>query len=452
MSFRRFGIVLIAVFVGASALWAVPWFFRAESLGGSGSNAAAAGEASRDAVNQVDDHKPSDEDEEQAENEQEAEGSPVHVARGEHGCAVLTVREETRRKAGLEAEALAAAEQRPAIKAYGRLEQDPSATFTVRAPLAGYLESTAQGNWPRLGDSLAPGAVLGTLRPRLTPVERCDLTTRLAQARSTVEEIRADLVAARSSYESKRQLNRVEKVVSSRALEEAEAKVKSGEAQLDGAVKVVQVLEQALTDGKEPSIGAALTLPIGGEVVELPVQAGESVEAGQVLLLVADFRRLIARVAVPAGEAFPAALTAARIVVAGWEDQPLAEDWLVPAPAVSPEMEGRSYLIGLTVPRGLSFRPGAAVTAYLETSAAPLQGVIVPRSAVVRYGGAAWVYVQVDEHSFRRVPINTNLPTAAGWFVSPALMPTDRIIVTGAGSLLSEEMRSQIEQEAESEE
>jgi hypothetical protein len=139
----------------------------------------------------------------------------------------------------------------------------------------------------------------------------------------------------------------------------------------------------------------------------------------------------------------------ARLQIAGLDSRILEGQVLGYAPAAS---RGQSFQISVEN-TDLSLRPGALVEANLELPGEAAHGVIVPADAVIRLGGTAYVYLQTAEEQFTRTPIKTNAPVTDGWFVASGLSEKDRVVVTGAGSLLSEELRAQIEAESgESEE
>lgn len=376
---------------------------------------------------------------------------PVKVSRDEHGHAVLSIREEAQRTLGLATTRPAAADYRPSQRAYGALQADPARTFALRAPVAGYLELPAGAAWPRLGDAAHPGAVIGAIRPRFTPSEQYDITTKWMQAQSEVEEIKADLAAQRASYESKRRLNKDGKIIADRAIEEAEARVKADEARLDAAIRTARLLEGALQAGGDALALFPLKTARAGEVVEVGAGPGEAVDSGQVVLRTADFQHLLARVEAPQ---FPSTVPMpanARVSIPALNDAVLSGRVIAETPLTDSQFQGRAFLISVDT-GSLRLRPGMAVVADLELPAAPASGVVVPRSAVVRYGGSAWVYVEVSKDLFNRRMIPTDAPLESGWFVAAGLAPGDEIVVAGAGSLISEELRSQIESEEEDEE
>jgi hypothetical protein len=84
--------------------------------------------------------------------------------------------------------------------------------------------------------------------------------------------------------------------------------------------------------------------------------------------------------------------------------------------------------------------PNAAVTGYLEISGEPLSGVLIPGAAVIRHQGKAWVFVQAGEKEFTRREIPLDHPAAGGWRVAAGVTDQDRIVVSGAQTILSEEL------------
>jgi hypothetical protein len=92
--------------------------------------------------------------------------------------------------------------------------------------------------------------------------------------------------------------------------------------------------------------------------------------------------------------------------------------------------------------------PGMSVLAALPGGAS-LDGVVIPASAIVWWGGRAWVYLRTSAETFKRHAIPTDLPAAdVGAFVVPVavfpLSPPD-FVTRGAQVLLSEELRAQIQ-------
>lgn len=145
---------------------------------------------------------------------------------------------------------------------------------------------------------------------------------------------------------------------------------------------------------------------------------------------------------VPAGDAPAAMPTGARLYNLSDESKSLDAQVVGPAPSVDPQMQSRGFLL-LVTSNSLGLAPGAAVTGYLSLPGEPRSGVLLPRSAVVRFGGSTWIYRQTGEGTFERQRVNLDTPTAKSWFVAAGLKPTDKVVTTGAQQLLSEELKGQ---------
>ena len=288
---------------------------------------------------------------------------------------------------------------------------------------------------------MADRTLVGSIEPRLAPADRITLGDRLSSARADAASGRAALAAAEAALNRARTLNADDKNVSDRAVQEAEARVAAERARVTGADRSIGLIESSLTSMN--GAAAPLELDRGGQVVEALVHPGESVEAGQPIMRVARFDRLLARVDVPAGDIVAGGVAAAGIVPLGYENRPVRGERVALAAAVDPKTQGQAFLFRVPDP-SFTLRPGLSVTAYLETPGAPRKGVVIPRAAVVRQSGKTWVYVRTAADQFARREVNLEDPTAEGWF-SRSLSPGDRVATTGAQTLLSEEFKSQIQ-------
>lgn len=180
-----------------------------------------------------------------------------------------------------------------------------------------------------------------------------------------------------------------------------------------------------------------LAAPARGTVVRLLAQPGELVQAGQPLLELVDYSAPLAQVAwsgrdAPGTLPFRPLAGGARItgVLAG------------PAPEADPLTRGPAVLYRLRGGAGL--RPGAALQALVPDPDVPAGGVTVPAAAVVQWDALAWVYLEAEPGSFTRVRVPTDHPVPGGWRVTTGLAPGDRVVIAGAGQLLSEEFRARI--------
>ncbi len=368
---------------------------------------------------------------------------PPRVARAAGGELVITLDRESQTRIALGTVRLAPATLSPEIAAYGAIEGDPSRAFTLRAPVAGLLRPVPGRDWPGIGVTLADHAVVGQIEPRLGPVERTDLAARLATARADVDAVTASLTAARAAYERAKTLNADDKIVSDRAVQEAEARVKGEEARLRALTETVRLIDASLRGGTGATGARALAVERGGEVVEVLAQPGEAVESGQPILRLARFDRLVVRAHLPAGQRADRAAPSVRIIVFGREDRSLRGERIALGPAADPTTRGETFLFRVE-PSGFPLRPGAPVTVYLSSAGRARPGAVIPRAAIVRSEGKAWAYVQVGDQGFTRREVTLDAPTETGWFMSSGFKVGDRVVVDGAQTLLSEELKSQI--------
>ncbi len=111
---------------------------------------------------------------------------------------------------------------------------------------------------------------------------------------------------------------------------------------------------------------------------------------------------------------------------------------------VDPQTLGRG-LIFLSKPNDLRLMPGEPVIGYVKIPGEPLVGVTIPSDAVVRTEGAGWVYIMNSGgDGFIRTGIALDHPTEGGWFVSKGVTTEDYLVVTGAQTLLSEELKASL--------
>ncbi|HEX4645637.1 MAG TPA: hypothetical protein VH598_08510, partial [Verrucomicrobiae bacterium] len=152
---------------------------------------------------------------------------------------------------------------------------------------------------------------------------------------------------------------------------------------------------------------------------------------------------VLIRVDLPAGETLASPPLGARISTLSGNST--EAEFLETAPNVEPQTQGRGFVF-LLQPRAMRILPGEAVTAWLKLAGDPLTGAIIPRGAIVRTEGSGWVYVQKSggDETFTRTGIVLDHPVETGWFVNQGVTTNDYVVVTGAQTLLSEELKSSL--------
>jgi len=242
----------------------------------------------------------------------------------------------------------------------------------------------------------------------------------LSKLNSDLASAQAALDAAGAQYRRTIRLYSEQKNASLRDLQAAQASYLTDKSQ-------VEALEQQLRDEWGAEI-ALMNLATRSKLVSSLV----------------DRREAIARVTAPIGEPLDDAPNTTQVVVLGHEEQPLNSHAVYNAPAVVPTIQGQTFL-ALLATTEFPVRPGTAVTARLPASDTSERGVMVPRSAVVRYAGREWIYRELDGDRFVRHEIVPAELTADGYFVTEELGPGTQVVIAGAQSLLSEELKAQIQ-------
>jgi hypothetical protein len=155
---------------------------------------------------------------------------------------------------------------------------------------------------------------------------------------------------------------------------------------------------------------------------------------------VVTMQTVLVRVDLPVGQSLAAPPAEARIrTLSG---QMAVAKFLNPVASVDPQMQGQGFVFALET-NTLALAPGQAVTAFLQMPGDAQEGVLVPRNSVVRAEGAGWIYVlNKGGESFTRRKIPLDHPSEDGWFVTAEIKPADFIVVTGAQTLRSEELKS----------
>ena len=145
----------------------------------------------------------------------------------------------------------------------------------------------------------------------------------------------------------------------------------------------------------------------------------------------------LVRIDLPPGESLKSPPVKARLVTLS--DQAMEAAFLGVAPMMDPQTQSQGFLF-LVQPNPAKLAPGAAMTGYVQVSGEPLAGFVIPRSAVIRHEGEAWIYLESSGTNFVRRKISLEYPMAGGWFVSGGVAAGDTVVVAGAQTVFSEEL------------
>jgi hypothetical protein len=259
----------------------------------------------------------------------------------------------------------------------------------------------------------------------LLPVnELATLRNAYVAAQTKLNRDKVDLATSQSQYERTKTLYAENQNMSLMEMQTAEATYRNNEAQVTA-------------DQQDAKLQLDTIRQRWGDAVVKWISSNSPT-----LDAVLEQREFLAQVVFPPGEVAnaPATLT---LTAPG---NTLMQARLVsPSPQVNPQIQGISFLY--LVPN----RPGMAVGMNLVVQVPvgrAVKGAIVPQSAVLWWQGKAWVYVAASPTTFTRREIPTDNPVIGGYFVpGSAFSAGAKLAMAGAQALLSEEFRSQIQQE-----
>lgn len=260
----------------------------------------------------------------------------------------------------------------------------------------------------------------------LLPVsELATLRNAYVAARTKLNRDEVDLATSQSQYERTKTLYDENQNMSLMAMQNAEAAYRNNEAQVTADQQDTKLQLDAIRQRW------------GDDVAKWVSSSSPNLDA------VLEQRKFLAQVVFPPGEV---ASGPAKLALTAPGNK-LIESRLVSAlPQVNPQIQGISFLYLV------ANRPGMAVGMNLVVQVPvgrAVKGVIVPQSAVVWWQGKAWVYVATSPTTFTRREVTTEDPVRAGYFLpGSTFAPGTNVVTAGAQALLSEEFRSQIQQES----
>jgi hypothetical protein len=277
----------------------------------------------------------------------------------------------------------------------------------------------AKEKWEALGVESAEPAKAESPSVRMAFGRVLDPTP-LVTLDSDLGSAEASLAASRSEYERTQKLLAAGENTSRKAAESAEAQFRADE------IKATGLRRQAMLRGGEAA------------TAENSAARREFAEA-----LVRGDAALV-RVDLLPGDALSDLPRAAKLVVLGREQQPIATTQITPAADADPRTQAQGFILRVEKPV-FALRPGMALTAWLELEGNAREGFLVSRSAILRHDGRTWIFVQEEEGKFERKAITLDSPREEGWFVEAkegGVAATDKIVTIGAQALLSEEMKA----------
>jgi hypothetical protein len=101
-----------------------------------------------------------------------------------------------------------------------------------------------------------------------------------------------------------------------------------------------------------------------------------------------------------------------------------------------PRLQSSGLICLVTGPQAILFSNGLVQSARINQPTSET-GVVLPRSALVRYEGSVWAYVRTGPQSFERRQVGSPQPEAAGVFTAQGFRPGEAVAVHGVAALFA---------------
>jgi hypothetical protein len=288
------------------------------------------------------------------------------------------------------------------------------AAAPAAGPQAITLEPAAQMRFGVLVTTLkaatAPRGVATTARV-LDPSRLLQLDGDLSSAAATFAASRAEAIRTRKLYVEDR-------TASARAVEAASAQEQADLQKVNAARR-------------------QLALEWGGGIAGLTAH-----KRSELLNELSRGHASLARVEIPAAVPVPAVGTGIELR-GNSESEVFAGRTLGSLPTADPRLQTRGVLVEVKADSA-RLPMGQMLSAQVPVANdAPVPGVILPRSALLRRDAGVWAYVQTAPNTFVRREVHDYHPVAAGWFVASGFAEGERIVAGGAAALLGIESPAQ---------
>mgnify|MGYP001182334787 CR=1 FL=1 len=128
----------------------------------------------------------------------------------------------------------------------------------------------------------------------------------------------------------------------------------------------------------------------------------------------------------------------------GQRQNAIAATLISASPHIDPLTQGQRYFFK-TQAKSLPY--GSHITAWIAGHGKPTNGVLIPASAIVRQTGQSFVFIKTADGQFNRRPLPQLLNTPQGYLALDNVQVGEQVVISGAQTLLSEQLKSQIPDE-----
>jgi hypothetical protein len=301
--------------------------------------------------------------------------------------------------------------------------QDGQTVITIRE--ATQLQSGIKINPLKAGNNQASVRSYGIVT-NIDPL--LELRTRYLSAKAEANIVRATLANSKLEYNRLSGLNEDNKNISDKMVANAATTIRTEEARIIAA------------EASAKNIANTMQQQWGGLLTQLATNS----EMPALLQSLVNQQQVLVQITLPFDAIEPETNSTINISPITAASHKIKATFISRAPNSSTSIPGKTYFYAAKTDE---LRAGMQVNAVIPQQKNFTQGVIIPNTAVVWYGGQPWVYKKIEDDQFLRLSINTDVETDIGWFYTGNLKENDEIVTRGAQLLLSEEFKYQITNE-----
>lgn len=301
------------------------------------------------------------------------------------------------------------------IDATGIIQYEPTRYVEVPAPIDGIIYYETNKNLPGLGTSVRKNDLLAVLSP---PVN----------LENGLISLKTDYLLAKAEFERSERLYAGE-AISNKRMNEARLNFEAKKTALDALSGLSKNKDDLDTD-----FSTGLKSPISGNVETIDFILGKSVKTGDRLFTIADPRKVLLKVNVPAARISQlSTVSNASFIVEGFEEEFDISNLNGKLISIGSALDKLSRTIpvifSLDNPENkLKVGMFASVSLKIEE---PFYGLSLPKSAVFDDNGTPIAYIQAEGEMFEKRILKTGITDLGFIHILSGVVEGERVVITG---------------------
>lgn len=328
-------------------------------------------------------------------------GATLAITSANTSTGPLFVPIETQLLAHVETERAARETMSRTLRVSGRTMVRPEREAIVTAPQEGRLILTDDYSVPGLGASVSRGQVIAIIEESIPAADLVVIATERARAASDLRTAEAEMALAQREAD---RVAKLEGVVTDREITSTRNALAVAKARRDGFADQVALLDSSSMNGILAQKRRQILAPIDGVIAQTHVTIGENVGREKPLFRIVDTSELLVEADVFENDvAAVLATTTASLTVEAFPGESFPARIVSLGTEVDQETRALHVLFVVNNPEHRLFA-GMFGRVYIDTGS-QVEGITVPKSAIVDLDGQQFVYRKSGGEQFTPVPV-----------------------------------------------